>query len=189
MEKLSQRIVNFIAANTVLEETQKEIIAFGIQSVLEIGLNVIVSMLILWKLHMLKEGIFFFLIFIPLRKYSGGYHADTYLSCFLFSIATLVLVVVGSQFIKLPEIILLIFVAVLSCVMWRIGPACVEGRPVSEREYHVFRNKLKKTTGIIIILAIVLVLLEQKLLLNVMFLCMSLVCITLIMGKIKYHLK
>ena len=146
MENLSQRIVQHIDQNFELDNTQREVIAFGIQSALEIGLNLVVSILVLYKLHMLKEGLFFFLIFIPLRKYSGGYHADTYIKCFIFSIVTLIIVMKGSLLLRLSNMSSMIVVVLLSCAMWKIGPASVAERPVSEREYRKFRNKFKKTS-------------------------------------------
>ena len=186
MEKLSQKIVCLIEQNIKIDNPQREIIAFGIQSALEIGVNLIASLLILWKLHMLKEGLFFFIIFIPLRKYSGGYHANTYINCFLISVIMLIIVMKVSLIICFSEMQLFLLIASLSVIMWKIGPVCVAERPVSEREYKLFRDKLKKTICFIIVLTICLGIIGKKQLLNILFLSMSCVLSTLVIGKIKY---
>lgn len=105
MEKISRKIVQCIDENITLDNSQKEIINFGLQATLEISLNLLISILVLFELHMIKEGVVFFLVFIPLRKYSGGYHADTYIKCFIISILTLITIMKGSNVLELSYII------------------------------------------------------------------------------------
>lgn len=184
---LSERIIQYIENMYVIEEKQKEILKFGIQSSLEIGLNIIVSMIALCLLHMFWKGIFFFLVFIPLRTYSGGYHADTYLRCLFFSTGTLVLVMLISKYTELAYGTMLLFLIILSIVIWRIAPVINTERPVSMREYQKFVRKLKIVLVLELILAALLVFFQKRELLNVLWLSWTLVCITLWMGKRKYQ--
>ena len=64
MEKISRKIVQCIDENITLDNSQKEIINFGLQATLEISLNLLISILVLFELHMIKEGVVFFLVFI-----------------------------------------------------------------------------------------------------------------------------
>lgn len=70
---------------------QKNIIPYEMKEIYRYGLEVLISN-VLSSLTMLIVGILFFdifstvvflLIFILLRSYCGGYHADTYLKCFI----------------------------------------------------------------------------------------------------------
>ena len=64
MEVLSEKIVQYADRAGLLEDTQRSVLKFGIESSLEIGTNILVSLLLLYKLNMIPEGIFFFCIFI-----------------------------------------------------------------------------------------------------------------------------
>lgn len=187
MEVLNRKIVQYIDRNCTLEKSQKEIIIFGIQSALEIGLNLLMSVIVICKMDMIKEGIFFFLVFIPLRMYSGGYHADTYIKCFFFSIVTLIVVIRGSVLISIPNLQVVYLIIILCILMWRFGPVSVAERPVSKREYKLFYKRFKRILCAIILLAIGLERFEEGRLLNILFLCIVLVFSTLIWGKAKYH--
>lgn len=52
MEKISRKIVQCIDENITLDNSQKEIINFGLQATLEISLNLLISILVLFELHM-----------------------------------------------------------------------------------------------------------------------------------------
>ena len=187
MEKISRKIVQCIDENITLDNSQKEIINFGLQATLEISLNLLISILVLFELHMIKEGVVFFLVFIPLRKYSGGYHADTYIKCFIISILTLITIMKVSNVLKLSYIIVFALIIITSCILWKIGPACVAGRPVSNREYLLLKGKLSTTLICIIFLAVFFILIKEKVFLNVIFLSICLDAVTVVIGKIKYH--
>ena len=55
-----------------LEKSEQEIIQFGIEAALEVGANVFISILILYKMDMMLEGLIFFSTFIPIRTLAGG---------------------------------------------------------------------------------------------------------------------
>lgn len=186
MEKTSRKIVQYIEENIELDNSQKEVIIFGLQATLEIGLNIIISVLVLCKMHMLKEGFFFFAVFIPLRKYSGGYHANTYVKCFIISIVGLIAIMKASNMLKISNMLMLILIMLLSYMLWKIGPVCVTERPVSKQEYCLFKEKLSETISIILFLSLFLVIIEKKTLLNILFLSICLDIVTVIGGKIKY---
>lgn len=185
MEAICQKIIQCIEKEYELKE-QREIVAFGLQSALEIFINILISVLVLYQLQMFKEGAFFFCFFIPLRMYSGGYHADTYWRCLVFSVLTLIAVLKLSTLIHLTYLGLLVLVFIIAIGLLVLGPVVNAQRPVSHREYQRFKRKFKITLLFIILTAFVLTVLREKSLLNVLLMGMGLVLITLIMGKIKY---
>lgn len=89
MEKLSQSIVNFISRNmTIDDEEMLDVYKYGIEITLSSILNfvlIIVSSLILRDL---TAGVVFMALFIFLRSYTGGYHAETYLRCNIVFVCT-----------------------------------------------------------------------------------------------------
>ena len=135
MEYLSKSIVKYVDQVYVLNDDQKEIMEFGIQSMMEIGINLLISVLILYKMKMLMEGFVFFCVFIPIRTLSGGYHSDTYLHCLFFSIATLIIIMNVSKYITISQNIVLVMIFLFAICIGKIGPIVNAERPISKNEY------------------------------------------------------
>lgn len=186
MERVVDLIMQYVEENGQLDCSQKEILKFGIQSALEIITNIFCSILILYKIGMLREGLLFFCIFIPTRTFSGGYHSDTYIRCLLFSIITLIGVMVASKSIEVSEKVVLPVIFFLEIVIGKIAPVINAERPVSYREYKMFCKRLKIVMIVIAMLSVCLVCLKSWQLVNVILFSLVLILITLIVGKIKY---
>lgn len=187
MEKIADIIVQNIMEIRHVEHEQKEILKFGIQIFMEMGINLIVSIGIMLILHKVPEGIFFYLVFIPVRIYSGGYHSNTYLGCFLLSTITFIFVLVTCQKWHLPRGYSIWCIVVLTSLIWKIRPVINESRPVSTEEYKSFVSKLKVVLIVIVMVAVVLEINHNNIYLNIMISGLLLTAITLIMGKEKYR--
>lgn len=187
MELLSERIMQYAERAGLLEDTEKSIIKFGIESSLEIGTNILASMLLLYKMNMIPEGIFFFCIFIPVRMYSGGYHADTYGRCLVFSLLSLFGVMQISCRLHIAILPLFVLISLQTALIWKIAPVINAARPVSHREYQIFCGKLRRVLTIIELIAGVLAVFGIRKLMNVLLLSLLLIVITLLIGKIKYR--
>lgn len=78
---LSDNITDFFYSNNIIQEEDKEIYVYGLQLIIStiIGITLILVLgLILKKLF---YSIIFLISFIPIRMYSGGYHANSYVKC------------------------------------------------------------------------------------------------------------
>lgn len=60
MKQLVEHIMACINQEYALEKSEQEIIQFGIEAALEVGANVFISILILYKMDMMLEGLIFF---------------------------------------------------------------------------------------------------------------------------------
>lgn len=81
MEKISLKILAFICRNMQVDEEMKEIYKYGI----EISVSSLINLMLIifggLLLGDLPAGLIFMTLFIFLRSYTGGYHAETYLRC------------------------------------------------------------------------------------------------------------
>lgn len=186
MEQIASRIVCHIEEVYVLEKGEKEILQFGIQAFCEIVINIIASFIILWQMKMIQEGIFFFMMFIPVRIYSGGYHSDTYFRCFILSCLTLIGIMRACVCIIISNAVFVALIAILSLLVWTVGPVITENRSVSDKEYRKFSRNLKSALIIEVIIAVGLYWIQATRYLAIMFLSLLLIFITLIVGRIKY---
>ena len=84
MDRIALSISNTLAENNIIKKEDVAIYKYGIllflTSALEIGIILILSLFI----GNFIETIIFFVAFLPIRVYAGGYHADTKLRCFLY---------------------------------------------------------------------------------------------------------
>lgn len=92
---------------------------------IELILNVFLSVLFGLILRQIKEFIFFFGVFIPLRIFCGGYHANTTWKCVVLSNLVVVSVVLGARWMLAYELSLaikILFVIISSSVIIKLSP-------------------------------------------------------------------
>ncbi len=92
MEKLSIRMANLLVRKKYIEEKMYSIYQYGLQMALEIGCSFITSIIICCIWGKIIEGIIFFVVFIPLRSYLGGFHMKSYWVCYICSCISLIVV-------------------------------------------------------------------------------------------------
>ena len=89
MEKISQIIVCFISRNmTIDDEEMLDVYKYGIEITLSSVLNFVLIIISSLILRDLSAGLIFMALFIFLRSYTGGYHAETYLRCNIAFVCT-----------------------------------------------------------------------------------------------------
>lgn len=98
MKKISIRIADLLLRKHHIEESMYNIYQYGLQMTLEIGCSFITSIIVCYIWGKVIEGILFFVIFIPLRSYLGGFHMKSYWACFICSLVTLIAVLGLSPF-------------------------------------------------------------------------------------------
>ncbi len=77
------RILDFLKSSEAIEcdENNLDIYKYGIEITLSTILNILIILILSLIYGSFFTGIIFLLVFIPLRKFTGGYHADTYMKC------------------------------------------------------------------------------------------------------------
>ena len=113
MKHLSIILTDYIFEKGIIDRKNYEIYQYGFQCFLEVSASTICSIVIALLLHMLPECLFFFLLFIPMRSFSGGLHLKTYFSCFIGSclILTSTLLIVKYFVIPIPISFILYVIA------------------------------------------------------------------------------
>lgn len=83
IQKISERILNYLLTGQVIENTadDKEYYQYGIEIIVSSVISIILIMLIGVLTKNIVESVIFLICFIPLRQFTGGFHADTYLKC------------------------------------------------------------------------------------------------------------
>ena len=99
-ELLSKKIANYLLHIGVITLDKKEVCAFGLENIISRIFVWIYLFVIGFILNALLEAVLFYLTFLFMRKYAGGYHATTYLHCHTIYLFSFVVAVMGYRVIK-----------------------------------------------------------------------------------------
>ena len=78
---LAQYITGILLKNNVIKNEHLDIYIYGFEVLISGALSIFIGLILGLIFSQLIECIVFLVIFVTLRRYCGGYHADTYLKC------------------------------------------------------------------------------------------------------------
>ena len=153
MELLSRRFVEFMLENKIIPEQDKEIYRFGFVLMLRIILNVLTLLFIGTCFNMIVESITFLICSLMLRSYSGGFHSDNPVICFLISVlATISMLFVIKSGMWSVQFSCALIVLSLGVIL-RYAPVEHKNKPLEEIERKIYRKRL---WGIVCVLIFVM---------------------------------
>ena len=97
---MSEWLSRRLAEQRIIKEEEQGLYQYGISNGLVILLNVFTALMIGLLSGHLVTAIVFTLFFMMLRSYSGGYHSDSRLFCYVTSSAVLLIPVYTSQLMR-----------------------------------------------------------------------------------------
>lgn len=186
MIKIAQKLTNFILDKKLIQADDYEVYQYGFQSFLEISINILCSIIIAVILDMKLECIIFFLIFIPLRSYNGGFHLDKYYACLFFSCISLGSILFIVKYLTPPLYVSLILYLLSLLLILSIGPVDHPNRKVDESENTHFIKKTRLALLLSLVVAFIFLLTDQRRFLFLESLVFVLVSSTVVLGKMRY---
>lgn len=186
MEHLSKKLANYILVKGVIEENELEIYLYGFQRFLELSINIICSIIIAVILDMELECIVFFLFFIPLRSYFGGFHMEHYISCLFLSCLSLIGVLLIVKYISAAPLFSCILYIISLSIMKIIGSVDHPNRSVDEEDDLYFHKRANIVLLISFITLVFLLLSNNTRYLFLEALVFTMTSLSLLVGKIQY---
>ncbi len=184
MEHLSIVLTDYIFKKGIIDEKSYEIYQYGFQCFLEVSTSTICSIIIALLLHMLPECLFFFLLFIPMRSFSGGLHLKTYFSCFIGSCLILASTLLIVKYVTVP--IQLSFTLYVFCtiIILIIGPVDHPNREVDSQENRIFIRRTHFTLLFSFLLAIIFAVTGNTRYMFLQTIVFTFICITSFIGRL-----
>ena len=152
---LSKRISLFLCGNHVIEKEEIEIYQYGFEIILSSLIGFILSIAVGCCLGMFFYALLYYGIFVILRLFTGGFHANTYLSCnlvfLLVSLSTLGIskIMMYTNIYSIVAHMIIIFIS--AAVVIKFAPIENENKPLNFEKR--IRNQ-KISRFLIIILSI-----------------------------------
>ena len=147
--KLAKNVAHFFVVKNVASKSKEAIYAYGMELLISDVLNTLIVLLIALTSHTLPAVIIFIAVFMILRRFVGGYHANNHLSCMF----TLIMVMLAFSYgicnvrIQLMWILSICFITIALPVIFCIAPVPHPNKPMSEEK----RNRLRKRSIISIV--------------------------------------
>jgi accessory gene regulator B len=164
LEKISAYLANLLYVKGEIEEKKIAIIRYGFEimiSSLCIFVSILLYAIVIFRL---SDGIIFLLFFMPIRLFSGGYHAPTYKKCYICTMILFIVVILMAYIFPVVNIYTVI-VSLVACIVYisQKAPCVNVHHPLSERKYR--ENKIRARICIIIesIMSIILFILNIRL--------------------------
>ena len=95
MEALSEKIIANMIKSGVSIEADREVYIYGLTQLFRTLLNLFSTVIIGVCMGKLAESVVFVICMMLIRSYSGGYHSDSPIRCYLVSVIA-VIIVLGS---------------------------------------------------------------------------------------------
>ena len=142
------------------EEEYREVIKYGGGMLINIIIGVVAAVAIAVYMGMLKKGVVFLMLLLPLRQYCGGYHMKNHNKCIVASIIIYFLQLMLIKNLKVTisvQIVMLIFALV---IILMLAPVDNINRVILIIElflYAIFIVLSKTDYGLIVVLCIAIV--------------------------------
>lgn len=149
--KIAQYISNKLVQREVVSPDLKDVYVYGLELILSFLTSTLMIILMGVIIHRIALTLVFLSIFIALRRFTGGYHAATYLKCKISTISTYLVVVTLSLLSNIPvwSYILLFIIGLI--IILQFGPIENVNKPLTNA------NKTKnKILSLVLYTAIIL---------------------------------
>lgn len=185
MKRITKGLTDYVIQKGMVKEEDRELYEYGFMITIEAGLFILFSLFVLLYLHMIKEGILFFLIFVPLRSYAGGLHLDRFYSCFALSCLTFSGILLIVRCVHIPMLFSLVGLVVLEIAIYALYPVENINREVDSEENSFFKTRLKIFLVIDFVIATICVAFKNECFVFLMAMTFFIIVITMILGKYK----
>lgn len=145
IEKLVDLIINKQLKDKILTSEDEKIYRYGYILLFEVFLNTVIAFTIGIIFSELNIVMFFFLMYVPLRSFCGGWHADKIWKCTIISNVIIALQLLGKRFIlhhMTTETLIGFYVICLLCILF-IAPLDTVAKKIDKNERHLYKIRIR----------------------------------------------
>lgn len=141
-KKLSSRISDVLVMGGIIKDTDRDKCSYGIDIMFSSIIQLLLILIISAFIGNIVETLLFFIMFIPLRIYAGGYHADSRGRCFIILVCVYIifsfLVEIESERLRAAIILAGMFFSMLMILI--ASPVLHTRKHLTNNEINVFRK-------------------------------------------------
>ena len=144
IHRLACKATNIFIREGSAQEEDRELYIFGAEQGIWMLLNVATAGILGCLTGELLSCIVYLLLYIPLRRYAGGFHAAGYVRCWAGSGVMILAVLLAVRYREVPIWAELLIILACAVLIARLSPVTVPNRPLSDEEKTIYRKKASK---------------------------------------------
>lgn len=139
VHRLSKMIADFLLHKNVIPETEIDIYIYGYETVILGIIDFFIVLAVGLIFNKLITMLIFFAMFISVRLYTGGYHANTVLKCKVVFISICISLVFLSEF-KFPYYLHILIMFLYLITSFFLAPIENHNKPLTSEEQTKYRR-------------------------------------------------
>ena len=190
METFCTKIIVFFVSNNIIKNENKEIYKYALNIILSSLIHIATVIILGLYFNLLIESLFFFFSFIVIRKFAGGYHANTQLKCYLASIISTLLILILMKLLLLFDSNIMKFLIevlglVCTIIIGVLSPLDTEAKPLCDKEKRLYKKVSILNSSALLILSAILMMFESYNLSYSITLAIYLCTFVVVLGKLE----
>lgn len=145
-----------MSTESMTPEEQEEIVRYGLERMKDRSIAIGATFLLGGMCGMFAESIVFFLCFIGVRRYAGGYHADTQARCYVISFGITVSAFAIIKYVSISDFTFLILLHISLLVILFFSPVDCENRRLEFEEKERYGKRARIATLCVFLISVCL---------------------------------
>ncbi len=145
---VAEGLVNRLIDGQIINKEERDIYKYGLEVFLSLVTKIVLLTIIAYIFNVMVEMFIFATTFFILRINAGGYHAKTFLGCFITTVIfTFVTINVLSN-ILVPFYLTLIVLAISDILIFLYAPVDTPNKRSTPKEYSIYRGRSLKLAAL-----------------------------------------
>ncbi len=183
--KLAEYLTNSFSREGIISEEDKEIVQFGLESLLGNLLGIVLILAIGICFGHIWEAILLWIFWFFLRKNAGGFHAATKIGCLLISIVILIVAFILFALSEYTMTFYLLYGMSTGCVIWLMAPVDNSTKQLDMIEHKVYQRRCRIILTLEEVIILVSYVFEIEVIMKGVVMALFVVSISLILGMMK----
>lgn len=141
LHRLAEDISLYLITNRIIDIEERDIYIYGLELLISTLFTSISILLLAYFIGEMPSAVVFLMVHFLLKSYTGGYHANRYYVCYIYSLLTfLVLIIIKNSFLPTYKPLVGALLLIVSiAIIFKFAPVTNKNNPKTEEE--IARNK------------------------------------------------
>lgn len=139
LNKMAIKLSNRLLQNEVITEDVIDVYVYGFELIISSLVNTLVIILAGSLLSKIVQTVSFLFVFILLRSFTGGYHANTYTKCSIVTFSTYATVLLLSHYINISKFAYMTLLILGAIILAIFAPIKNPNKQLTELKIRIFK--------------------------------------------------
>jgi accessory gene regulator B len=146
-EKIPKYITQWLIEKNVIAVQEFDVYQYGVFLLLTTIVDIVTILTLAIIFDELQSIICFLISFIELRRYAGGYHANSIWGCYFATVVVSMIVILCIKCLEIPFLILLVIGGFVGVIIVSLAPVSSKNKRLDEVEHVIYRKRVRYFWG------------------------------------------